>query len=348
MAYRVLSDFAHPARVCPSLPHRTRTLTCSAFIAGAAFSSIALVSGGAVLLGTGGNVGSLAAYSASRSALKVALVDPVAPAVVRRDPRMALETYTAAPVSVAARTEPRVTASLPIRGPTRMNVREATPLPHPRPVQLAAIPLPRERSVDVEITGSLGNPPHDLDAATTRPTHELVLAAITTKAKPSRALTPHEKLYGPVRFASLTPAGTMSDNGSGLPRAPYDRQTAVYVITDKKVYMPDGTVLEAHSGLYDKIDDPRFVRLRMRGATPPHVYDMTMRENLFHGVEAIRLNPIGDSRDVFNRAGLLAHSYMLGPNGQSNGCVSFKDYETFLDAFKAGKITRLAVLARLD
>ena len=32
--------------------------------------------------------------------------------------------------------------------------------------------------------------------------------------------------------------------------------------------------------------------LRMRGATPPHVYDMKLRESLFHGVEAIRLNPM--------------------------------------------------------
>jgi hypothetical protein len=39
---------------------------------------------------------------------------------------------------------------------------------------------------------------------------------------------------------------------------------------------------------------------------------------------------------------------MLGRSGQSNGCVSFRDYDTFLDAYKAGKINRLAVIARLD
>jgi hypothetical protein len=346
MAYRVPSDSAHRGLVSPSSPHRSRALTRNAFIAGAAFSSIALVSAGAALLGAGGNVGSPAAYSASRSTLKVALVDPVAPAVVRRDPRVAIEIFTAAPVSMAARAEPRVTASPPPREPARMNVAGVTPLPHARPTQLAAIQLPRERSVDVEITGSLSNPTRDLAGATLKSMHGSVVATATAKSR--RAPTPHEKLYGPVRFASLTPPDTIGDGGSGIPRAPYDRQTAVYVITDKKVYMPDGTVLEAHSGLYDKMDDPRFVHLRMRGATPPHVYDMAMRESLFHGVEAIRLNPIGEPRDIFNRGGLLAHSYMLGPNGQSNGCVSFKDYETFLDAFKAGKITRLAVIANLD
>jgi hypothetical protein len=35
---------------------------------------------------------------------------------------------------------------------------------------------------------------------------------------------------------------------------------------------------------------------------------------------------------MFGRDGLLAHPYMLGPNGQSNGCVSFSDYPAFLDA----------------
>jgi hypothetical protein len=39
---------------------------------------------------------------------------------------------------------------------------------------------------------------------------------------------------------------------------------------------------------------------------------------------------------------------MLGPNGQSNGCVSFRHYDAFLDAFKQGKISRMAVIARLD
>jgi hypothetical protein len=35
------------------------------------------------------------------------------------------------------------------------------------------------------------------------------------------------------------------------------------------VYMPNGERVEAHSGFGDKIDDPRFVHVRIRGATPP-------------------------------------------------------------------------------
>jgi hypothetical protein len=39
---------------------------------------------------------------------------------------------------------------------------------------------------------------------------------------------------------------------------------------------------------------------------------------------------------------------MLGPNGESNGCVSFKDYPAFLNAYLRGEITRLVVVQRLD
>jgi hypothetical protein len=131
------------------------------------------------------------------------------------------------------------------------------------------------------------------------------------------------------------------------PPAGYDQATAVYDISARTVYLPDGTRLEAHSGLGDYLDDPRHVDVRMRGATPPHVYELQPREELFHGVAALRLVPVGGDGSVYGRAGLLAHSYMLGPNGDSNGCVSFRDYDAFLEAFRAGKITRLAVVAKL-
>jgi hypothetical protein len=38
---------------------------------------------------------------------------------------------------------------------------------------------------------------------------------------------------------------------------------------------------------------------------------------------------------------------MLGPNGDSNGCVSFRDYRRFLEAYRSGEIRRLAVVAHL-
>ncbi len=51
---------------------------------------------------------------------------------------------------------------------------------------------------------------------------------------------------------------------------------------------------------------------------------------------------------MFGRAGILAHTYMLGPNGQSNGCVSLKDYPKFLAAFNRGEIERIVVVSKLD
>ena len=129
------------------------------------------------------------------------------------------------------------------------------------------------------------------------------------------------------------------------PGTAYDQWTAVYDISAHTVYLPDGTRLEAHSGLGDRIDDPRYVNERDHGATPPGVYHLTLRESLFHGVQALRLNPIGGGF-TFSRVGLLAHPYMLGPNGDSNGCVSFKTYDAFLRAFESGEVKRLAVVAQ--
>ncbi len=123
-------------------------------------------------------------------------------------------------------------------------------------------------------------------------------------------------------------------------------RTAVYDISARTVYLPNGEKLEAHSGLGEKIDDPRYANVRMRGPTPPNVYDLTLREELFHGVRAIRLNPIDDGK-MFGRTGMLAHTYMLGPNGQSNGCVSFREYPKFLQAFLSGEVDRLVVVPNL-
>lgn len=144
------------------------------------------------------------------------------------------------------------------------------------------------------------------------------------------------------QVAALPPA-----NGIAIPDDdPKLLKTAIYDIAAKAVYMPSGEKLEAHSGLGQYMDDAKHFKLRMRGVTPPNTYKLTMREALFHGVEAIRMNP-EDKPGMFGRAGILVHSYMLGPTGQSNGCVSVKDYPKFLAAFKRGEVNRMIVVFRL-
>jgi Protein of unknown function (DUF2778) len=179
------------------------------------------------------------------------------------------------------------------------------------------------------------------------------ILAVTASDKP----TVFEKLWGKPQapgpalafasadFVSIPNPAKASAMGDA---APYDRSTAVYDISAGTVYLPDGTKLEAHSGLGAKFDDPRYVHVRMQGATPPHIYDLAPREALFHGVPALRLKPVGGEEAIFGRNGLLAHTYMLGPRGESNGCVSFKDYYAFLNAYRNGGIKRLAVVARVE
>jgi len=146
--------------------------------------------------------------------------------------------------------------------------------------------------------------------------------------------------------ASVT-GGLGNQNPALGGQPPYDRDTAVYDISAHMVYLPDGTQLEAHSGLGSKLDDPGSAKIKMHGVTPPHMYELKPREALFHGVPALRLNPIGGEDAIFGRAGLLAHTYMLGPNGDSNGCVSFKDYNAFLNAYRNQGIKKLAVVVRI-
>lgn len=35
---------------------------------------------------------------------------------------------------------------------------------------------------------------------------------------------------------------------------------------------------------------------------------------------------------------------MLGPNGDSNGCISFRNYDRFLQAYLRGEVKRLVVV----
>jgi hypothetical protein len=153
---------------------------------------------------------------------------------------------------------------------------------------------------------------------------------------------------GPVLAYAAPEDGVANDERKSTPGPlPIDRSTAVYDISAHTVYLPDGTRLEAHSGRGGALDDPRYVSERMHGPTPPGVYDLQPREQLFHGVQALRLIPVGNN-DLYGRAGLLAHTYMLGQNGDSFGCVSFKDYDAFLNAYLRGEVKRLTVVARLN
>jgi hypothetical protein len=148
-------------------------------------------------------------------------------------------------------------------------------------------------------------------------------------------------------LASLTPGDGLFNNKPDLGALGYDNVTAVYDISARTVYMPNGAKLEAHSGLGGLMDNPAHVNQRMVGATPPNVYDLKPREKLFHGVAALRMTPVGEA-DTLGRSGLLVHSYMLGPNGDSNGCVSIKEYDKFLQAYRYGQVKRLVVVPSLS
>jgi hypothetical protein len=211
--------------------------------------------------------------------------------------------------------------------------------------QMANIPAPPRRAAESRLSQN-----KSVNTDMVQRAKATVLAS-TGSSTPSifEKLFGKPESHGPSLAYASADAGVQSDGRDSADNSPrYDRMTAVYDISAHTVYMPDGTKLEAHSGLGSMLDDPRHVRERMRGPTPPHIYDLALRESLFHGVAALRLKPVGGEEAIFGRSGLLAHTYMLGPNGDSNGCVSFKNYNAFLEAYREQRVKRLVVVAHLD
>jgi hypothetical protein len=201
----------------------------------------------------------------------------------------------------------------------------------PQSASQPAIPLPRSRPPEASLAMRVDPPPSP------------------TARSDDRSMFQKLSDLVPMRFtlASLTPGDGLFANKPDLGALGYDNVTAVYDISARAVYLPNGTKLEAHSGLGGLMDDPTHVHQRMVGATPPNVYELKPREKLFHGVAALRMTPVGEN-DMMGRDGLLVHSYMLGPNGDSNGCVSIKEYDKFLQAYRYGRVKRLVVVPSLN
>ncbi|WP_427026446.1 tlde1 domain-containing protein (plasmid) [Aureimonas ureilytica] len=216
--------------------------------------------------------------------------------------------------------------------------------------QLAALVVPKptfrpllQRSA-TPAEPDIGDEDEDDDAASAPPRRS---------AAPARVVAPpRDAAPSPVMAYARPDAGALRIDPSAVDaptlRPKLSAGTAIYDITAATVYLPNGERLEAHSGLGKMRDNPRFVHQKNRGPTPPHTYRLSLRESLFHGVQALRLTPVGGERKIFNRNGLLAHTYMLGKGGDSNGCVSFRDYKRFLAAFRRGDIRQLVVVERMD
>lgn len=226
-------------------------------------------------------------------------------------------------------------------GAGRIRLAEQTvPLPMPRPAELGPEPARPRTAARQRLAARAQQPAAQAraqsDAAAERSFFDAVFGT-----RPA----PEDRPEPAMAYASLE-----RDPVAALPRRtlvpePTAEATAIYDITARTVTLPSGEVLEAHSGLGPAQDNPKLVHQKMRGATPPGTYLLTEREALFHGVRAIRLNPVGGSGAVHNRVGLLAHTYMLGPSGASNGCVVFRNYDRFLQSFLRGEIRRLVVVA---
>jgi hypothetical protein len=319
-------------------------------LAGAALAGVASLCAWTLYASLAGAVPESSEVSAEIAAMPGdKLADTVAPTEIAatRGDKLAVATPNPAPIAntYAWLFDPRAFGAPQkfLSAPAEQVASVETPSPPPQPVQQAEnVPLPPP--LDIHITPSVRT-------AALRESARLAHLAAAA-AKTETAPTLFERLFGkPSSPATLAYASaddqSATNQNLGNIGGRFDQWTAVYDITAHKVYLPDGRTLEAHSGYGEHLDDPRSAEVKDRGVTPPDLYDLQPREALFHGVAALRLIPVDDDK-VFGRSGLLAHSYMLGPNGDSNGCVSFRDYEAFLAAYSSGEIRRLAVVSSLD
>jgi hypothetical protein len=339
-------------------------------ICGGAFLGLGGVAAAATMAGTvavaaawmvaGFMSGNPALRAGAPSALEIAsfprpnmrLVDPAdmfGAALAAANPAYAPAETRAAALDGAAPISAPATPPLPPQRTAELAPR--VPLPAPRPVAIAQAQTEAEIAHALAVTAP---PPRSVDAPAVRldaaPPRETRIAAPTPSAAPAAAVAhaspSSPDVTGSIEAPPKRPGPLLAYNNPDSLLRP-DSHTAIYDIVAHMVYLPDGEWLEAHSGLGRMLDDPHYVSERGRGATPPNVYDLTLRSGLFHGVQAIRLTPVDDSK-MFGRAGILAHTYMLGPSGQSFGCVSFKDYSEFLRAFERGEVNRMIVVTHLQ
>ena len=281
--------------------------------------------------------------------------------------RSGLEAMQRAAAPVEANSAPAIIIPEPVRRPSDLDrpaleaQRSALTPMRPVPAETRTAPLPPVRIAPEVPHVAASSTPSVSPGQTAQTYHDWEHPAVRRQpptsgrqdagvSQPRDDRNPLQRFFDAIRqpsgasFAEARPENPWASGGT-VPMAG-DGRTAVYDIEAHTVYLPDGERLEAHSGLGARLDDPRSVAEKNRGATPPHLYTLELRKQLFHGVAALRLNPVGGGA-MYGRVGLLAHTYMLGPNGQSNGCVSFRDYRRFLNAFASGQVNRLVVVSHL-
>lgn len=241
--------------------------------------------------------------------------------------------YDPNPLSGAARRPPQDTDRKDIAIAPAPVPSGNVPLPPSHPLSAAA----RQQAADTPTTTGAPSDPREKIAAAPVPARNPILSGGEQVAS-----LPPPSAPGP----SEPPAAKPQQEGSDIALPGPGDKYAVYDIKGKTVYMPSGERLEAHSGYGDGFDNMEKVSTRMVGPTPPNTYLLSMREKLFHGVQALRMRPVGEGK-MYGRDGFLTHSYLMGERGDSNGCVSFKDYDKFLEAYKRGEVTRIIVVAAL-
>ncbi len=213
------------------------------------------------------------------------------------------------------------------------------------PVETASLP-------DPQWTGSIPTKAAEstptMTVATAENPFEAVLNDETLEIPLPASRPRREKQAISTKLAYAAPDAGLDEVLPEAKRGPkLSKGVAIYDITAQKVYLPDGKIMEAHSGLGSMRDNPRYIKVKARGPTPPNRYKLSMREKPFHGVPALRLTPTDWSK-MHGRNGILAHTYLRRRPGDSAGCIAFKDYYKFLEYYKKGLVKEIIVVEKMS
>ncbi len=191
------------------------------------------------------------------------------------------------------------------------------PAPNPPPRQQAPLFPQKPSSPSVALGPSVPAPP-------TRPIDLNVAAPAVVALAPSPTPGPEKKTDG-VELAPKPPALNQ-----------FDRFTAVYDLMAHTVFLPDGSRLEAHSGLGPLGTIPP-MSWKRTGARRRRM-NMNSRCARACSTACRRCGSIPSAGRMRSMAapGCSPTPTCWGPDGDSNGCVSFKNYDAFLAAFQSG------------
>ena len=216
-------------------------------------------------------------------------------------------------------------------------------------------PVPPRRPAELRLSAIQTAP----QAALRRPVAANTTSAVAPAVSDNRSLI--EKMFdqrpasGPQASGPALAYAVPEGGVTGIARSVisggqsgYNRRTAIYDISAHTVYLPNGATAGGAFGSRRRDRTIRASCMKECAGRRHQMFTSLLRANsFFMGFKRCVSNP--SARAIFSDAPDFWRILICScANGASNGCVSFKNYDAFLQAYQNGEIKHLAVVAHLD